>query len=198
LSLKRVDAILRLKGMEASWIKENKVIQTGFLVGMEKILGVSESKRRQSTVEGEAPVLLDQARYDVDAADLLEEEEGRDTAAARDRYQRMFWESIPEGDTEPILPGIIAKSRMDASSVRRSTEAHKSDPNLVPRHHDTPKEKVLIVSKPGRPAVKFVDVGGKFIDVDERLRRIAESERRSKIKAKNREGKETERKAGRV
>lgn len=48
----------------------------------------------------------------------------------------------------------------------------------------TPKSKIQIITKPGRPDLKFVDVGGKFIEVDERLRRMAEAERRAKIKVK--------------
>jgi hypothetical protein len=145
LSMKRVDAILRLKGLEESWVKasvylvlwwyshlpyvmsemplskttlwlnptppelilvlrsvmfpithtifiQTKPLQTGFRVGMEKLLGVEANVKSQGNLddfEREAP------RQDVDAADLLDENEGD---WARQKYRRMFWESIPEGD----------------------------------------------------------------------------------------------------
>jgi hypothetical protein len=65
-------------------------------------------------------------------------------------------------------------------------ETQKSHPTLVPHLEDTktirtPKSRVQISVTPGRPTIKFVDVGGKFIDVEERLRRIAQAERRAKI-----------------
>jgi hypothetical protein len=65
----------------------------------------------------------------------------------------------------------------------------KSNPKLMPRIKDTdkiktPESKVQISEAPGRPSIKFVDVGGKFIDVEERLRRIAQAERRAKITAR--------------
>jgi len=64
----------------------------------------------------------------------------------------------------------------------------------MPRFRDTetiktPLQKVQLVTRPGRPAMKFVDVGGKFIEVDERLRRIADGERRSRIKIRQAEEK---------
>jgi hypothetical protein len=58
----------------------------------------------------------------------------------------------------------------------------------MPRFKDTetiktPRQRVQLAERPGRPAIKFINVGGKFIEVEERLRRIADGERRSKKKA---------------
>ena len=50
---------------------------------MEKILGVPKSSEQQY-----------HTRYDVREADSLEEEERRDSA--RQRYQQLYWESVPE------------------------------------------------------------------------------------------------------
>lgn len=85
---------------------------------------------------------------------------------------------------EPIVPSLLEKAQKDGETYRLAEEAHKSSDELMQRFKDTPDDKVKIVSKPGRPTMKFVDVGGKFINVDERLRRIAESERRARIKAR--------------
>jgi len=189
LSLKRVDAILRLKGMEHAWIKEGKTLQTGFLTGMEKILGVKQDEEiRAALPEGER----DWTRFDVHEADTLEQEEQRD--AVRQRYQRLYFESVPEDGREPIVPSSLEHAKKRAKQHAKTEEAHKSDPKLMPRIRDTdtvktPKHKVQVVSKPGRPTIKFVDVGGKFVDVEDRLRRIASGERRVKIKERKAEKK---------
>lgn len=53
---------------------------------MEKLLGVKSHKAEQ--------VLKDGSRWDVAEADSLEQDENRD--AQRQRYQRHYWESVPE------------------------------------------------------------------------------------------------------
>ncbi|KAG6846040.1 hypothetical protein H0H87_006404 [Tephrocybe sp. NHM501043] len=186
LSLKRVDAILRLKGMEADWLK-GKPLQTGFLQGMEMVLGVPQ----HTTTE---------KRRDVHEADMLEQDENRD--AARQRYLQLYWESVPEDGREPVVPASLEHAKKTAKRYTELREAYKSNSQLMPRVHDnttqTPGEKVQVIEKPGRPSLKFVDVGGHFIDVSERLKRIAESERRARItvkrEAERKEAAETRRK----
>jgi hypothetical protein len=36
----------------------------------------------------------------------------------------------------------------------------------------------------GRPTIKFIDVGTKFLDPKDRLRRMKESERRARVRSK--------------
>ncbi|KAH7922695.1 hypothetical protein BV22DRAFT_1070087 [Leucogyrophana mollusca] len=177
LSIKRVDAILRLKGLEQHW-KQNKPLQTGFVKGMEDILGVTESQSsRNEQEEGE--------RYDVGEADAQDELEGSDWA--RRRYQRMFWESVPEGK-EAIMPAILENARSEAQAAIKAERDAKSHPSLVPRFSGKDHQKVKVVApRPGRPAIKFIDVGGAFLDVDDRKRRIQEGERRAKLKARKKE-----------
>ncbi|KAI0073951.1 hypothetical protein K474DRAFT_1666025 [Panus rudis PR-1116 ss-1] len=181
LSIKRVDAILRLKGLEAHW-KEGKELQTGFQVGMEEILGVKESSRNRtlSTTDG--------LGEDATKADL--QAESPENAAARDRYQRMFWEPTIEG-REPVVAQALEAARAYAQKHKQMDEAKKNDPVLlgIPSSESLTAsgDKVRIVTRPNRPAMKFVDVGGKFLDVKDRVRRMKESERRSRIKAKRRE-----------
>ncbi|KAJ7606845.1 eukaryotic mitochondrial regulator protein-domain-containing protein [Roridomyces roridus] len=165
LSLKRVEAILRLKGLEAAFIK-GKPLQTGFQWGMEMILGVNN--------EG-----ID--RVDMHTADMLEQEENRDSA--RQRFQRQYWESIPDDGKEPLLPASLEHAKRVAERSAQAAQDRKSSPRLMPRLKDTdvfksPRQKVQTVERPGRLPIHFVDVGGKFLDVEERLRRISAAGRR--------------------
>jgi hypothetical protein len=59
---------------------------------MEKLLGV----RTQRSYEG-----LHQSRWDTVEADSLEQDENRD--AQRQRYQRHYWESVPEDGRVCVL-----------------------------------------------------------------------------------------------
>ncbi|KAI0257245.1 eukaryotic mitochondrial regulator protein-domain-containing protein [Lactifluus subvellereus] len=177
LSIKRVDAILRLKGLEESWMKEGKPLQTGFLRGMEQLLGVtydaSKHKTHQDWVE---------SRIQTVEADALDQAEGDDQA--RTRYQRMFWEPVVEGQ-EPVLPIALKRAREDAKRHGRSEESAKSDDTAF----DLPHESGMEVTNSsgatiGRPAIKFIDVGAKFFDPKDRMRRIKDSMRRVKIRSK--------------
>ena len=64
---------------------------------MEEILGVKEdTESRRSLTRG-----ADQLGEDTTLADLQVESEGSN--AARDRYQRMFWEPVVEGKASIAL-----------------------------------------------------------------------------------------------
>ncbi|KAH7915696.1 eukaryotic mitochondrial regulator protein-domain-containing protein [Hygrophoropsis aurantiaca] len=175
LSIKRVDAILRLKGMEEHWIKE-KPIQTGFVHGMEELLGVTQPTSSEQNIH------RPDERYDVGEADAQNELEGSDWA--RQRYQRMFWESVPEGK-EAIMPTIMEKARSDIQAAIKAERDAKSHPSIVPLFNAKDHQKVKVVApRPGRPAIKFIDVGGSFVDMDDRRKRLQEGERRTLRKAK--------------
>lgn len=177
LSIKRVDAILRLKGLEESWKKDGKPIQTGFVQGMESILGIPQTKVLATFDDSKpVPVQYDsnqQAakmfsdRYNAVEADREDEEAGG-FDWARQRYQRMFWETVPEGK-DPIMPGILDAATKSATATSEN------------------KTKIHIVERPGRPAIKFVDVGNMFLDVKEQERRAKESERRAKVRSRSKE-----------
>ncbi|KAJ7146274.1 eukaryotic mitochondrial regulator protein-domain-containing protein [Mycena epipterygia] len=169
LSLKRVQAILRLKGLEESFVKNDKRLQTGFRWGMEMLLGVKPEP--------------DMNRADTHAADLLEQDENRD--AARQRFQRQFWE-VTEDGKDAILPGSLQHAKRVAERHADAAEALKTSPRFMPRFKDTPtikspREKVQRVVREGRVPVHFVDVGGRFIDVEERRRRLMMGDRRQAI-----------------
>ncbi|KAJ7175834.1 eukaryotic mitochondrial regulator protein-domain-containing protein [Mycena filopes] len=170
ISLKRIEAILRLKGLEASYVKDNKPLQTGFLWGMEMILGV----KREQEPDG-------RQRGDVHTADMLEQEENRDQA--RQRFQRQFWESIPDDGKEPLLPASLEHAKKVAQRSAAAALANRSNARLMPRFKDTatiksPRAKVQIVERERRLPIHFVDVGGRFLDVEERVGRMGMAGRR--------------------
>jgi hypothetical protein len=71
-------------------------------VALNKTLGV-EGKAADSTDPTDPtfePPEVNELRSDVHRADMLEEEEQRDSARAR--YERMYWESIPEDGSVSI------------------------------------------------------------------------------------------------
>ncbi|KAF8640706.1 hypothetical protein AX17_000362 [Amanita inopinata Kibby_2008] len=190
VSLKRVDAILRLKGLENAWLK-GKQLQTGFQQGMEKLLGVKDDERMRTAAlkQGKG----DRTRYDAHEADILEQEENRD--AARQRYQRLYWESVPESGGEPVVPVVLEHAKRRARQFATKPEGHMSKFSVMPRikdtdHIKTPLEKVQIATKPGRPTIEFVDVGGKFLDADECMHRMAIAERRTRVRKDKRLKKE--------
>ncbi|EAU92325.1 hypothetical protein CC1G_00544 [Coprinopsis cinerea okayama7 len=169
LSIKRVDAILRLKGHERAWTK-GKQLQTGFQAGMELLLRATTHKAASQA----------DRRYDVHEADILEQDENRD--AMRQRYQRAYWESVPEGSSEPIVPRSLEHAREKAKDWARKAEEFKSIPQLLQRVPDTPwmkrpTEKVILREREGRPSLRFIDVGTKFMDVDQRVKQLARAGR---------------------
>jgi hypothetical protein len=183
LSMQRTDAILRLKGLEEHWKENKKPLQTGFLAGMEWCLGVRDHvmKARRSEVEN------DHSRYDVTEADALMEAEANDPA--RLRYQKMFWEAVPDGQ-DPVVPLLLEQARADGKARRREGEESKSrGPFLRPQENQGMEctDKVKMVAPAGRPMIKFVDVGGKFIDKHDRLARIKRWKHKGMLKQKKQE-----------
>ena len=89
---------------------------------------------------------------------------------------------------EPIVPASLEKAKAAGKRFTARVGALKADPKLMPRFKDTdtiktPKEKVQNIESPNHVTIKVVDVGGKFLDVNERLHRISRSERRARQKA---------------
>jgi hypothetical protein len=183
LSMQRVDAILRLKGLEEHWKKEGKPLQTGFLAGMEWCLGVKDHVTKMTRAQAET----DDSRYDVSESDLLMEAEGNDPA--RLRYQKMFWEAVPDGQ-DPVVPLLLEKARADGKIRRREGKESKDHPpflRLQENQSTDGMEKVKMVAPPGRPMIKFVDIGGKYIDKHDRLARIKRWKHKGMLKTRKRE-----------
>ncbi|EMD42290.1 hypothetical protein CERSUDRAFT_121039 [Gelatoporia subvermispora B] len=203
MSIVRVRAILRLKGLEEHWQKneaiivlivviavcvsagvetlslnavllQGKLVQTGFQLGMEEILGINQDKERIRDVvfkRGQAELGEDATGADLDA-------DGVDRA--RDRYQRLFWEPVVEGK-EPVAPVVIEEARAAAKVAKREEKVAKVAQVLPPR--DPTAQTQVVVQRPQRSfAVKFVDVRGKFVIPDEILHRRKEAQRRKEVK----------------
>lgn len=162
---------------------------------MEKILGTKTF----------AESVVSDIRYDAREADSLEEEENRD--AARQRYQRLYWESTPEDGRvccilyhpssnaqpndppqEPIVPASLEHAKKLAKKITKQAERHKSDPEYMPIIHNdklfVKTKKEVISQRDGSAPIKFLDVGGKFINIDDRIRRVAGAERKAREKAR--------------
>ncbi|KAI0640004.1 eukaryotic mitochondrial regulator protein-domain-containing protein [Trametes polyzona] len=173
LSIARVDAILRLKGLEEHW-RKNKQLQTGFLHGMEYILGITD--RAESAGLRKAAQELSEDAVEADAVSESTK------ALARDRYQRLFWEPTKEGQS-PTLPTALARAAEDAVKLSARREAAKLK-RL--RGISTETEPELVLQRQGRPTMRFVDVGVKFLDVDDRLKRVNAAKRRAVMKRRRR------------
>jgi len=176
LSMQRIDAILRLKGLEEHWKKEKKPLQTGFTAGMEWCLGVTRQERH---IRERGKVETDPC-YDVREADALMEAEGNDPA--RLRYSKMFWESVPDGQ-DPITPFKLleASERGHKRIIREAISKSRFLPGKTHLNNT-----VRMVASPGRPVIKFIDAGGKFIDKKEISKRIKKQEHRGSLKDKKR------------
>ncbi|KIY50679.1 hypothetical protein FISHEDRAFT_39276 [Fistulina hepatica ATCC 64428] len=180
ISVARVDAILRLKAMEAEW-KKGKPLQTGFQFGMEYILGVNPAEVRRG---------LGTFWANTSAADKLEEDENRDVLRAR--YERMYWEPLPEShDAKPFTPESLQHAKDMAFRFKAGAEERKrADPQFLSKVPDTewirtPKNQVQIIEKEGRMPMKFIDVGAQFIDTNTVTKRIQAAQQRRTLKAKS-------------
>jgi hypothetical protein len=150
---------------------------------MERLLAVPEFRTASSS---SSELTLEEVRHDVHEADTLEESEQNDPA--RQRYQRMYWESLPEFGGEAIVPTSLERSRSTAKHLAAKASQIK-DRQYLPAIPDTdtirtPKEHIQISAKEGRPDVHFIDVGTKFLDIASETKRLARIESRARFRAK--------------
>ena len=54
------------------------------------------------------------------------------------------------------------------------------------RHLKFETEPDVVLERPGRPTIRFVDVGVSFVDVKDRLKRVKAAKRRSLLKRRRR------------
>jgi len=144
---------------------------------MENLLGVTYDASKYKTHEHWV-----ESRMHTVEADALDQAEGDNTA--RTRYQRMFWEPVVEGQ-EPILPTVLKRAREDAKRHGRTEESVKFGDISLDLPHDGAMEVANMDGiATGRRTIKFIDVGTKFMDPKEHMRRMKESQRRAKIRSK--------------
>ena len=85
------------------------------------------------------------------------------------------------------MPLLLEKARAEGIRRAREEKESKHHPRFVPPQPGTDEiEKVKMVAPPNRPMIKFVDIGGKFINKHESLKRTKIAARRRALKAKRR------------
>jgi hypothetical protein len=88
---------------------------------------------------------------------------------------------------DPVVPLLLEKARADGIRHAWEEEESKNHPRFVPPQPGTDKmEKVKMIAPPDRPMIKFVDIGGKFINKHESLKRAKIAAHRGALKAKRR------------
>ena len=81
------------------------------------------------------------------------------------------------------MSAALARASVDGASFSKAREAallHRL------RHLKLETEPDVVVERQGRPTLRFVDVGVKFVDVKDRLKRVQAAKRRSLLKQRRR------------
>jgi hypothetical protein len=93
-------------------------------------------------------------------------------------------------DQDPVVPLLLEKARTDGKMRRREGKESKDRPPFLRSQENQGtdnSEKVKMVAPPGRPMIKFVDIGGKYIDKHDRLARIKRWKHKGMLKTRKRE-----------
>ncbi|GJJ11308.1 hypothetical protein Clacol_005540 [Clathrus columnatus] len=176
ISIPRVDAILKLKSLEARWREpeSGKTVQTGFQVGMESLLGVSTRGQEVSVAEELNSPLRDPVKEADETAAItaadMEAKGGR-----KHSLSRTYFEPVNEGE-EPIVSKLITEAQNKAREKANST--------LITRTSSSDLTEHVVQPDPNRPAFRFIDVGLKWFDPVDASKRQKESERRKGVKAR--------------
>lgn len=90
---------------------------------------------------------------------------------------------------EMVVPRELEKAKEEVKEARRVAIEAKSDVKLLtgkePKRGPAtlPREKTVVVRQgSNRPDIVFKDVGGRFLDVEDRVRRMHEADRRRQAK----------------
>lgn len=153
------------------------------------------------------PPGINPERLDVHKADMLDQDERRDLA--RDRYQRLYWESIPENADvrdsysmlsslltllqQPVLPSIIQHLKVQAE-LRNKAEEDKKKMHFMKQVPDTkyirrPSRRGILKTKMGKPHMMFVDVGAEFVDIRDITKRANLAKRKVVMRSRRAERK---------
>ncbi|KDQ14462.1 hypothetical protein BOTBODRAFT_187821 [Botryobasidium botryosum FD-172 SS1] len=135
ISLKRVEAILRLKQLEETW-KIGRPLQLDFEQTMEKCMGSVQANSMNVRA----------GREEALAADLTSDMAEGDGQRVQ---SRMYWESVAEGQ-DPIVPGLLQQSAERVASRQAGNTTEDGNKTVAPG------------SGAGRASHAFVDVGDRF------------------------------------
>jgi hypothetical protein len=172
ISIKRIEAIIRLKSLEEVHRKDKRPLQTGFLAGMEYYLRVPTSQRTVS------PGM----NTPIDLTDRLETQDG-DFAAdsmtsnsnTSQRVTRSYFEMVDEG-SRPVVPDAVDahhQKQLQHQEARRINS--DAQPSFIYKAPGAP---------PSRGLFEFVDVGNKFSDRKDMKIRDKEAARRRLVRTR--------------
>lgn len=86
------------------------------------------------------------------------------------------------------MPDALAKAKKEAAKARAQANEAKSDSELLTGRSSSRGVKyknadtVVYQTSPDRPAIVFKDVGGRFLDIGDRTRRMRSSQRRKEVR----------------
>ncbi|KAG8862906.1 hypothetical protein FRB96_000324 [Tulasnella sp. 330] len=173
ISLKRVEAIIRLKALEFEWKQGNRPLRTNFLMGMESALGVIPFKPSNAT-----SITARSLNSNTHLADTAAEEDANSITEVQRGIPKMYWEGVEDGQ-EPLVAPLVA-SLADEHAQKVADSLAASAKFLASHQHVVPAK------MEGRAPTVFVDVGTKFMIPKEERKRQKAAAARKKQKEKKR------------
>ncbi|KAG8994285.1 hypothetical protein FRB94_008399 [Tulasnella sp. JGI-2019a] len=173
ISLKRIEAIIRLKALEFKWKQDDRPLRTNFLAGMESALGVIPFRPSNATA-----TIQRSLNSDTDLADRAAEEDANSITEVQRGIPKMYWEGVEDGK-EPLVAPLMA-SLADQHAQKTADTIAASAKFLASHQHVVPAK------QEGRAPMVFVDVGKKFMVPKEENQRLKAAAARSRLKAKKR------------
>ncbi|KAG8908061.1 hypothetical protein FRC01_007507, partial [Tulasnella sp. 417] len=168
LSLKRVEAVIRLKGEEVKWQMEGRTLRKNFERGMESALGV-----KMFRPTGDTKLWL--GERNSRAADLIADEEGA-SATPKHGVEKLWWEGVEDGKEAIVGPHLLARA---ARLAQKAAESEAESAQFAASHSH-----VVEPTVPGRSPTVFVDVGTKFVDTKDVAKRQKAADARRRLKEK--------------
>jgi len=169
LSVGRVEAIIKLKGVEQKWKMADKPLRLNFQHEMESALGVKPfnltSHVHQARIVG---------NYTL--ADLAADEDPSKLSTLDHGVQKIWWEGVVDGEEPIVGPHLVAlaerRAAKAAQSEAASAEFAASHSHVVEPHVE------------GRHPTVFIDVGLKFLNAKDEAKRQKAADARRRLKMK--------------
>jgi len=177
MSLKRIEAIVRLKALEFKWKQEKRTLRTNFLMGMESALGVVPFKPSNATMN-----LFQNVHSNTDLADRAAEEDAGSFVEKQRGIQKIYWEGVEDGKEPLVAPLLAGLADQHAQKVADSMAA--SAKFLASHQHVVPPK------VEGRAPIVFVDVGTKFMVAKDENKRQKAADARKRLKEKKSKAKQ--------
>ncbi|KIO21404.1 hypothetical protein M407DRAFT_245489 [Tulasnella calospora MUT 4182] len=168
LSLKRVEAVIRLKGEEVKWQMEGRTLRKNFEREMESTLSVKQFKPT-----GHSSLWM--GERNSRAADQTADEEGGSATPSKG-VEKLWWEGVEDGKEAIVGPHLLARA---ARLAQKAAESEAASAQFAASHSH-----VVEPTVPGRSPTVFVDVGTRFMDAKDVAQRQKAAEARRRLKEK--------------